>query len=48
MADVLECVNGHVPEKAGDYPSVSDGVSGVRFIHAVVNSGKNGSGWTEV
>ena len=48
MADVLECVNGHAPEKAGDYPSVSDGVSGVRFIHAVVNSGKNGSGWTEV
>ena len=48
MEDVLECANGHCPEKTGDYPTVSDGVAGVKFIHAVVTSNKNASGWTEV
>lgn len=48
MSDVLACVNGHCPEQKGDFPTVSDGVAGVRFIHAVVNSNKNHSIWTEV
>jgi predicted dehydrogenase len=31
-----------------DFPSVSDGVEGVKFIHAVVESSKNNSVWTEL
>lgn len=48
MKDVMKCVNGHCPEKNGDYPTVSDGMAGVKFIHAVVDSSKNASVWTEV
>ena len=31
-----------------DYPRVEDGVSGVRFIRAVVESAAGGSKWVEV
>ena len=31
-----------------DFPIVSDGVEGVKFIHAVVESSKNNSVWTEI
>lgn len=31
-----------------DFPNVSDGVEGVKFIHAVVESSKNNSIWTEL
>jgi predicted dehydrogenase len=31
-----------------DFPSVSDGVEGVKFIHAVVKSSKNNCVWTEL
>ena len=31
-----------------DYPHVEDGVSGVRFVRAVVESAENGSKWVEV
>ncbi|MCQ0111563.1 Gfo/Idh/MocA family protein [Zhouia amylolytica] len=31
-----------------DYPSVSDGVRGVRFIHASVHSDKNNTAWTKL
>jgi predicted dehydrogenase len=32
----------------GEFPTVHDGVRGMRFIHAVVNSNKNGNVWTKV
>lgn len=31
-----------------DFPTVSDGLSGVRFIHAVIGSAKNNSSWVEL
>ena len=31
-----------------DYPRVEDGVNGVRFVKAVVESAANGSKWVEV
>ena len=31
-----------------DFPTGEDGLSGVRFIHAVVNSAKNNSAWVEL
>lgn len=31
-----------------DFPSVTDGLNGVRFVHAVINSGKNDSEWTNI
>ncbi len=31
-----------------DFPSVSEGVSGVKFIHAVVESSKNDGAWVEI
>lgn len=31
-----------------DFPSVSDGLEGVKFIHAVVGSAKNNSAWVEL
>ena len=31
-----------------DYPRVEDGVNGVRFVKAVVESAANGSTWVEV
>lgn len=37
-----------VREIEKDFPTVSDGAAGVRFIHAVVKSNENHSIWTEV
>ena len=49
MNGVLKKVNGqNLTEEDCDYPTVSDGVKGVRFIEAVVKSDKNGSAWTKV
>jgi len=31
-----------------DFPTAEDGLSGVRFVHAVVSSAKNNSVWTEL
>ena len=31
-----------------DFQTVSDGISGVRFIHAVIDSAKNNSAWVEL
>ena len=31
--------------KTGEFPTVHDGVRGMKFIHAVVNSNKNGNRW---
>ena len=33
---------------AGEFPTVHDGVRGMRFIHAVVNSNKNGNTWVKI
>lgn len=47
MGAVLKSINGETVEKADlDFPSVHDGVAGVRFIHAAVESSKNNSVWT--
>jgi hypothetical protein len=34
--------------KPGEYPTVHDGVRGMKFIHAVVNSNKNGNTWVKL
>ena len=36
------------PLSTTDFPTVSDGLTGVRFIHAVVESAENGSKWVEL
>lgn len=49
MGAVLKTVNGEtVTAEDLDFPSVDDGLTGVRFVHAVVNSSKNGSAWTDL
>lgn len=46
---ILKKENGEpVTEDELDFPSVSDGVEGVRFIHAVVESSRSNSVWTEL
>lgn len=46
---ILKKNNGEaLTEKDLDFPSVEDGVEGVKFIHAVVESDKNNSIWTEI
>ena len=37
-----------LPEGWGDFPKVSEGALGVRFIDASVRSNRNGGKWTEV
>jgi len=34
--------------KSGEFPTVHDGVRGMKFIHAVVNSNKNGNTWIKL
>lgn len=34
--------------KTGEFPTVHDGVRGMKFIHAVVNSNKHGNTWVEI
>jgi hypothetical protein len=34
--------------KAGEFPTVHDGVRGMKFIHAVVNSNNNGNTWVKL
>lgn len=46
---VLKRVNGEKLEKYDyDFPSIDDGISGVKFTHACIKSSKNKSKWTEV
>ncbi|MDF2941942.1 MAG: oxidoreductase [Herbinix sp.] len=46
---ILKKENGEIiPMEELDFPSVSAGVDGVKFIYAVVESNKNNSAWTEV
>jgi predicted dehydrogenase len=37
-----------ISEEELDFPTVTDGVEGVKFIHAAVKSSKNNSAWTEL
>lgn len=49
MNAVLKKENGEeIKEEELDFPKVEDGVMGVRFIHAAVESSKNGAAWTEI
>lgn len=50
MEDVLARINNDEEKKLvlPDYPTIADGVAGVRFIHAVLESNKNNSVWTQV
>lgn len=34
--------------KPGEFPTVHDGVRGMKFVHAVVNSNKNGNTWVKL
>ncbi|HHT07793.1 MAG TPA: Gfo/Idh/MocA family oxidoreductase [Clostridiales bacterium] len=36
------------PTDGFDFPRVQDGVNGVKFIHAVINSAKNDSAWVHI
>ena len=44
---VLKKVNGE-PVGDNDYPGIDDGIRGVRFIHACVESGKRDAAWVDV
>lgn len=49
MGAVLKTVNGEALEPGDmDYPNVHDGVQGVRFVKAVIESGQANSAWVEV
>jgi len=46
---VLKAVNGDLEgAKAGDFPKIDDGIEGVRFVHACVESSRNDCAWTAV
>ncbi len=46
---ILKNVNGElISADEMDFPSISAGIEGVKFIHAVVESSKNNSVWTEL
>ncbi len=49
ISALLKKINGEkLTEDDLDFPSVSEGVEGVRFIHAVVESNKAGAAWVEL
>lgn len=46
---ILKLVNGEkLSEKDLDFPNVSDGIAGVKFIHAAVESSKKDAAWVEI
>ena len=46
---LIKKVNGEtLTEKDLDFPSVEDGIRGVKFIHACLKSQENGSVWTDL
>lgn len=46
---LLKKANGESLEKYDyDFPSIDDGIAGVKFIHACITSNENGSTWTNV
>ena len=49
MNTLLKKINGQeILEEDLDFPTVSDGVEGVKFIHSVVESSKNNAKWVEL
>ena len=49
MSAVCKTINGEALEKEDrDYPNIHDGIQGVRFVKAVIDSGSMDSSWTEV
>jgi predicted dehydrogenase len=46
IADVLHVQAGHAPR--GGYPTAQDGVRGLRFVAAALESAKRGSQWMEI
>ena len=46
MADVRRVANGDAP--LGNYPGIEDGVRGMRFVQAAVDSSNNGAAWVDV
>lgn len=48
----INCINkkasGEFTEDMIDYPTIKDGVEGVKFIHACIESSKNGNVWVEM
>jgi predicted dehydrogenase len=48
-ADIAADLSGtEAPSYAKDYPTIQDGVRGMAFIHAVVQSSQNNAAWTQV
>ena len=51
-SNYIDCVKakkaGIFEEAMIEYPTVADGVDGVQFIEACLNSSENGNIWTEV
>ncbi len=49
ISAILKKVNGETPAGADlDFPTADDGIAGVRFIHACVESSRNSAVWVEV
>ena len=49
ISTILKKVNGEEPAEGDlDFPTVDDGIAGVRFIHACVESSKNNAVWVEI
>ncbi|ONI47223.1 oxidoreductase [Candidatus Epulonipiscioides saccharophilum] len=48
ISDIIARKNNEPFNKFCSYPSITDGLNGVKFIHAVIDSAKNNSGWQEI
>lgn len=49
ISSILKKKAGETPDQNDlDFPTGEDGLEGVRFIHAVIESADNGSGWVEL
>lgn len=49
ISTILKKVNGEEPTEGDlDFPTVDDGISGVKFIHACVESSNNNAAWVEI
>ena len=46
---ILAKINGETPDQtACDFPTIEDGIEGVKFIHAAVKSSQNDAAWVEL
>ncbi len=49
ISTILKKVNGEEPTEGDlDFPTVDDGIAGVKFIHACVESSNNNAAWVEI